>query len=222
MSGLRRGAALRSGCWSTRANALSLLRLLAAPALAASIARQAWLSASLLFALASASDFADGRVARRYGEASRLGRLIDHAVDACFVAFGTAALAWQGLLPAALPALIALAFAQYALDSRAAGSGGLRPNRLGRWNGIAYYVSVAVPLARELLGLAWPTRAGLRLAGWALVASTLLSMLLRLRVSRAQRRATAWHGARRRRQNLRRANPGRSAASPPSRCDRAD
>jgi len=189
MSGPPRVSALPSGVWATRANALSLLRLLAAPALAASIVLQAWLGASLLFALATASDLADGRVARRYGEASRLGRLLDHAVDACFVAFGTAALAWRGLLPAALPVLIALAFAQYALDSRAAGSGGLRPNRLGRWNGIAYYACVAVPLARELLGGVWPPTPWLRLGGWGLVASTLLSMLLRLRMSRARRPA---------------------------------
>lgn len=189
MSEWPRAAAPRSGSWATRANALSVLRVLAAPALAASISLRAWHCASLLFALATASDLADGRVARRYGEASRLGRLLDHAADACFVVFGTAALAWRGLLPAALPVLIALAFAQYALDSRAVGSGELRPNRLGRWNGIAYYVCVAVPLARELFGAPWPSAAWLHLAGWLVVASTLLSMFARLRLLRALWRA---------------------------------
>jgi len=188
ISGLQHDAARRGGAFATRANALSLLRLLAAPALAASIALHGWLCAWLLFLLAIATDLADGRVARRYGETSHLGRLIDHAADACFVSLGTAALAWQGLLPPALPASIALAFAQYALDSRAAGSVRLRPSRLGRWNGIAYYGCVALVLAREGLGGGWPGPGWLHLGGWLLVTSTALSMGLRLRVSRAARR----------------------------------
>ena len=53
--------------WHTRANALTAVRLLAAPALFAAIgAGEAWI-ATALYALAVATDFADGRVARRRG-----------------------------------------------------------------------------------------------------------------------------------------------------------
>jgi phosphatidylglycerophosphate synthase len=174
--------------WSTRANALTLLRLLLAPALAAAVLHGAAAAAALLFALAVATDLADGWVARRYGEASAFGGFADHLVDATFVTAGTAALAWTGVLPAPLPWLIALAFAQYALDSRALAASGLVPSRLGRWNGVAYYAIVAVPIVSEALDLPWPGPGVALALGWILVASTLVSMADRLRLLRRRTR----------------------------------
>ena len=65
--------------WWTRANALTCLRLVAAPALVVTIHTDAAWAATAVFALAVASDVADGIVARRFDEQSGLGRLIDHA-----------------------------------------------------------------------------------------------------------------------------------------------
>jgi phosphatidylglycerophosphate synthase len=174
--------------WLTRANGLTLLRLLVAPALALAVVDGAAFAATVLFWIAVATDVADGRVARRFGEVSEYGRLVDHAADATFVTVGTAALAWTGALPVTLPALIAAAFGQYAVDSRLAGDRGTgdrepRPSRLGRWNGIAYYVVVAVPIIRDALGLDWPGAELVWAFGWLLVASTLASMAARLRFS---------------------------------------
>jgi phosphatidylglycerophosphate synthase len=115
-------------------------------------------------------------VARRLGQASPRGALLDHAVDAIFCATGLAALALRGGVPAPLPALVALAFAQYAADSRALAGRTLRASALGRTNGIAYYVMIGVPVVRDALGLGWPGPAFVRAAGWALVATTLVSM----------------------------------------------
>jgi len=171
-----------SGIWSTRANALTLLRLLAAPALVVAVRDDAVAAAAALFALAVATDFADGWVARRYGEASRLGGLVDHAVDATFVTCGTAALASRGVLPGALPPLIAIAFLEYAWDARRARSRGLRPSALGRWNGIAYYVAIGVPVIRDALGLGTPGPVLVRSIGWLLVVTTLVSIGTRLRL----------------------------------------
>jgi len=162
--------------WRTRANALSLLRLAVAPALAAAIVAGRAELATALFALAVATDFADGAVARRYGEASPLGGLIDHAIDATFCVLGLAAHAAAGVVPWALPLLVAAAFAQYVVDSRSLAGRALRASRLGRWNGIAYYVAVAVPIVRDTLGWSWP---GPSLVWWlaaGLVATTLVSM----------------------------------------------
>ena len=169
--------------WLTRANGLTLIRLLAAPVMVLAIQSEAAVVATALFALAVATDFADGFVARRYGEASALGRLIDHTTDAIFVTAGTAALACEGRLPALLPTLIAASFVQYAVDSRTVVTDGPRPSPLGRWNGIAYYVVLAVPIVQDALG--WrPFPAPFVLAvGWLLVASTLVSMADRLRFS---------------------------------------
>jgi phosphatidylglycerophosphate synthase len=170
--------------WQTRANALTALRLLAAPALAASICTGESGAALAIYGLAVASDFADGWVARRYEEASPLGGFMDHAVDAAFVSTGCAALALMGVLPALLPVLIAVAFTQYAIDSRVGSSRPLRASSLGRWNGIAYYVALAVPLVRDGLGLDWPSAGAVLALGWLLVVSTLVSMADRWRVSR--------------------------------------
>lgn len=173
--------------WTTRANALTLLRLVAAPGVVLAILAGQARAAALLVALAVATDLADGRVARRFGEATRLGGLLDHAVDATFVTAGSAALAWLGVLPAVLPPLIALAFLQYALDSSLLGAGALRTSALGRWNGIAYYAVVALPLARDALGSAWPAPPLVYGMGWLLVVSTLVSGADRLRALRRAR-----------------------------------
>jgi cardiolipin synthase len=167
--------------WLTRANALTLCRLLAAPVLVLAIFSDVVGLALVVFILAVASDFADGFVARRYGEDSGLGRLFDHATDAIFVTAGTVAFAYQGILPAILPVLILASFLQYALDSGISGPrNGPRPSLLGRGNGIAYYGIVAIPLLRDVLSLAWPGPVWVLALGWVLVASTLLSMASRL------------------------------------------
>lgn len=175
--------------WLTRANALTAARLAAAPLLYASILQGRVGLACLAFWLAVATDVADGWVARRYGEATPFGGLMDHGVDALFVVLGTTALACVDVLPAALPPLIALAFIQYTLDSRWLGGGALAPSSLGRCNGIAYYVIVAVPIMRDVMGIGWPGPELVSALGWALVASTLLSIADRLRRLLAARTA---------------------------------
>ena len=80
------------------------------------------------------------------------------------------------LAPLALLCLVLLAFAQYALDSRALAGASLRASRLGRWNGIAYFVLLGIPVIRDLLGLAWPGDGWVVALGWGLVASTVVSM----------------------------------------------
>lgn len=176
-----RAAAGPAATWRTPANALTALRLLAAPLLAWALLAGAPGAAALLFALAVASDLLDGPLARRRGEATPLGGLLDHATDAALNAAGLAALAWTGPVPAPLPLLVALAFAQYALDSRAARGRPLRASALGRWNGIAYFVLLGLGLAHALGLPAAPGAGLLRALGWALVATTALSMADRAR-----------------------------------------
>jgi cardiolipin synthase len=186
-----------TGSWLTPANLLTLLRLLLALPFALAVQAGSPVAASLVFAIAAASDFADGRVARRRDEISMLGGFLDHAVDAAFVSIGAAALASVGVLPWLLAPLIAIAFTQYMLDSKLMQARGLRASSLGRWNGIAYYVIVAVPVVRDALGLGWPGAGLVRAIGWALVASTLLSISLRLRLlARARGWSVAGRAAR--------------------------
>lgn len=169
--------------WLTRANGVTLLRLFMAPLLVIAIAAEEWAGALAIFVLAVLSDLADGYLARRYGESTPLGGVVDHAVDAVFVTAGTGALATAGTLPAPLPPLIAVAFLQYALDSRIGSARTLRSSPIGRWNGIAYFAVLALPIVRDAFGLARPGSELVMLAGWALVLSTGVSILDRLRAS---------------------------------------
>ena len=177
-----------NGLRITLANALSLLRLALVPLLGAAIVRDQPLVAGALFAVAVATDLADGAVARRRGEVTAFGGVLDHAVDATLCVIGLASWAYRGEVPVVLAPLVAAAFVQYLLDSRALAGRPLRASRLGRWNGIAYYVLVAVPIYRDGLGLAAPGPGWIRAAGWVLVVTTLVSMADRLQ---ARRRAPA-------------------------------
>lgn len=175
--------------WITFANGLTVIRLRLIPVVVAAIVRDHAAVAFAAFWLAVATDLVDGRVARRRGEASRLGGVLDHTTDALFVASGLAACAWRGVIPFALPPLVLLAFAQYALDSRVLAGQRLRTSLLGRWNGIAYYVVLGVPVVRDALDLGWPPAWLLEALAWTFVASTGLSMLDRGQAWLATRRA---------------------------------
>ncbi len=168
------------------AHALTGLRLVLvvpfARLMAGGDARDAALAA-LVLALAVATDLLDGPVARRRGTASAAGRLFDHGADCVFVTGGLAAAAARGVVPWLLPVLVAAAFAQYVVDSYWVHRGGaLRGSRLGRWNGILYFVPLGGDvLVRLGLGPLAPVVTAL---AWALVATTVLSMGARLLASR--------------------------------------
>jgi phosphatidylglycerophosphate synthase len=142
--------------------------------------------AAPLFALAVVSDLVDGPLARRAGAASALGRLLDHGADFAFVSAGLWAAACRGSVPLLLPAAIAVAFAQYALDSGPAGARALRASRLGRWNGVLYFVPLGGVCLLDLGAAA--LEPAIRGLSWVLVATSALSIADRLRGARAFRR----------------------------------
>lgn len=168
--------ATESARFLTLANAITGTRAVCAPLLATAVLNDARVVAALLFAWAVATDLVDGRLARRRGEVSNLGGLLDHSADALFCSVGLGALACAGVVPVPLPLLVAAAFTQYMLDSRSIAGQPLRASFLGRWNGILYFVLLGIPLVRDALGLAWPAAGVVTGLGWALVASTVVSM----------------------------------------------
>lgn len=175
------------------ANLLSGLRLLLVVPFAhlvtsGGFANAVW--AAALFVLAIATDLADGPLARARGTESALGRALDHGADFLFVNSGLAAAAARGLVPWLLPLLVAVAFAQYVIDSYwLHRSRELRMSALGRWNGILYFVplggAILVELGLEFL--AAPTG----WVAWALVASTLTSIADRALAARSSPRQAA-------------------------------
>ena len=169
------------------AHVLTLIRLLCALPLALCMLEGAWGWAAALFTIAAATDYIDGPVARRFGQATALGGVFDHATDALFVSITIGMAAHLGWVPVALAPLIAIAFVQYLLDSNALAGQQLRASQVGRWNGIAYFVLAGVVVWGHALPL-WPLLAlPTYLIVWALVISTLVSIadrawaLIRLR-----------------------------------------
>jgi phosphatidylglycerophosphate synthase len=168
--------AVLTGTLLTWSNALTASRLVSVPFFYCALLGDARVLAAILFWVAVATDFADGRLARARGETSPLGGLLDHATDASFVTLGLTALTQRGLAPALLPVLVATAFVQYVLDSRSLAGRPLRTSRLGRWNGVLYFVPLGAVVTRDWLGLAWPADALVQALGLLLVGTTLVSM----------------------------------------------
>ena len=165
----------------TWANALTTLRLLTIVPLTGALLAGNWPGAALLFTLAALTDYFDGPLARRLGQTSVLGGFIDHASDALFVTGACTALACAGYINTVLPLLIPVAFLQYTLDSQVLRGRALRPNPLGRWNGIAYYVLPGIVIGAHLLAVETLLQPVTVALAWLLVASTLLSMGMRAR-----------------------------------------
>lgn len=81
-------------------NVISGVRLLGVPLFAwlvVGVQADGW--AVALLALAGATDWVDGYVARRTGQVTRLGQLLDPLADRLYTAVTILALAWRGIVP---------------------------------------------------------------------------------------------------------------------------
>jgi len=135
-----------------------------------------------VYTIALASDFADGPIARRRGTVTAIGGTFDHTADFLFVTSGLFAGAWRGAFPWILPSLIVVAFAQYFIDSYwIHRQRRLRRSNLGRYNGMLYYVPLALDIVIRL-GARF-LQPVLKLLVWGLVASTVISIVQRLAAS---------------------------------------
>jgi CDP-diacylglycerol--glycerol-3-phosphate 3-phosphatidyltransferase len=88
-------------------NLLSLLRLLGVPLflwLALGPEANGWAIGVLAFG--GLSDYADGKIARRFNQSSRLGALLDPAADRLYILATISALAARGIIPIWLAAAI--------------------------------------------------------------------------------------------------------------------
>ena len=151
----------------TLANSLSLFRLIIAPVTVWNIISGWWLAASFLLILAILSDLLDGPIARKKGQESSTGGLLDHSCDAFLVAVLLFVLTKT------------LSFLQYVFDSKALTGQRLRTSFLGRSNGICYFVLASLCIFTEALEINLPDYFIVNFA-WILITSTLLSMSERL------------------------------------------
>ncbi len=80
-------------------NLISAVRLCLVPVFLVLLANGQDLPATLLFALAAGTDWVDGQIARRTNTVSKLGQLLDPAVDRILMIAGVAGLFFVGRLP---------------------------------------------------------------------------------------------------------------------------
>ena len=92
----------------TLPNALSVLRLLLVPVFFWLVVQHhdGWALAVLMFS--GFTDYADGKLARRWGQVSRLGQLLDPAADRLYIAATLVGLAWRDVVPWWIVAVIVL------------------------------------------------------------------------------------------------------------------
>lgn len=164
------------------ANALTAVRLLLVAPFVFLMARgdtRSAIFALLVWVVALITDFLDGPIARRRGTVTPWSGTFDHTSDFLFVTAGLFAGATRGAFPWLLPALITAAFFQYVIDSYwIHRHTKLRGSKLGRYNGILYFVPTCADcLVRLGLHFLAPL---LAIFVWLLILTTLISMGQRL------------------------------------------
>ena len=90
----------------TAANVVSFIRLCMVPVYLVLLLDGRDILATFIFALAASTDFIDGQLARRTHTVSRLGRLLDPAVDRALMVFGVVGLLLVGRLPVWIVVLV--------------------------------------------------------------------------------------------------------------------
>jgi phosphatidylglycerophosphate synthase len=163
------------------ADALSAFRLVAAAGLPWAFAAGGAVPLALV-ALAAATDYLDGPLARRAGRATRYGAILDNVADVTFVLSATGSAAAAGVLSWAVPASIALSAGTYAAASaRLATPGGpvLARSRLGHAAGVANYLCAGAAAVAVALP-AWPPALGATVAALT-VALNVGAVLARVR-----------------------------------------
>src|SRR5262249_19930606 len=168
------------------ADALGVVRLAVALGFPSALARAAaapggaWTPLAL-FVVAAATDFFDGRIARRAGGPTRHGAVLDTVADVAFVLAGTGAGAGLGLVSWVAPG--GAGAARGGLGGASLSRRARARSRTGHAAGVANYALVGfVAGSVALPGRAWPWLLGLGSAGVA--GLNLVAVLERLRPAR--------------------------------------
>jgi phosphatidylglycerophosphate synthase len=135
---------------------LTLLRSVLAPLIVVSAVSGHSVLAGVLFAAGGISDILDGVIARRLGQTTRLGVVMDHLVDVVFIAatflsFAVAGLLspWVGLLVGVRYGLVLIGGACICLFK---GPVKIKPTTFGRFSGVILYLMALIQIAVTAYG----------------------------------------------------------------------
>nr|WP_279672313.1 CDP-alcohol phosphatidyltransferase family protein [Flexivirga meconopsidis] len=98
---------LRGQLW-TVPNLLSIARLIGVPLFLWLIAEHHDLWAFWVLVISGVTDYLDGQIARRWGQVTRLGQLLDPLADRLYILSTIVALAWRSMIPWWLVAVLLL------------------------------------------------------------------------------------------------------------------
>ena len=158
-------------------NAISLMRIVLVAPIVILIARGEYGWALVLFAVAGFSDGVDGYLAVRFNWSTRLGALLDPAADKLLMTALFVTLAWQGLIPVWLAALVILrdavivagALAYNYLIKPVPGE----PTHISKLNTALQMLFVLFVISRA--AFAWPDEITITLLGAAVLVTVVIS-----------------------------------------------
>ncbi|MGH2876069.1 MAG: CDP-diacylglycerol--glycerol-3-phosphate 3-phosphatidyltransferase [Solirubrobacteraceae bacterium] len=136
---------------SSRALAIGTgARILVSPAIMALLLNRSFTPAAVVFLIAAATDWLDGRLARRWGVTTTLGSFLDTTADKLLVTTALVGLvAVQRVSPWIALVIIAREFTILGLRAAVA-AGGLRfeTSMLGKWKATVQFAAVALAMLR--------------------------------------------------------------------------
>lgn len=141
-------------------NLITLARVALVPVLILLLRDQDYAAALIVFVIAGASDALDGYLAKRLNVQSRLGAMLDPAADKLLLVSAYVMLTVLGHIPFWLVLVVVfrdlLIVGGYMLYTSHAGPVKMRPSILSKLNTLMQIALVAVILAQQAAGLAWP------------------------------------------------------------------
>jgi CDP-diacylglycerol--glycerol-3-phosphate 3-phosphatidyltransferase len=126
------------------------LRVAACPAVLALVLNASYTAGAIVFVLAAATDWLDGRLARRWGVTTRLGAFLDTTADKLLVAGALVALlAVDRVSPWFAMLIIGREFTLLGLRAAVEAHGShLEPSMLGKWKATIQFAALGLVMIR--------------------------------------------------------------------------
>ena len=141
-------------------NIITLARIALVPVLILLLKDHDYAAGLIVFVIAGASDALDGFLAKRLNVQSRLGAILDPVADKLLLVSAYVMLTVLGHIPFWLVLVVVfrdlLIVGGYMLYTSHAGPVKMRPSILSKLNTLMQITLVAVILAQQAAGLAWP------------------------------------------------------------------
>ena len=148
------------------------VRILLAPAVMALVLGHSYTAAAIVFLVAAATDWLDGRLARRWGVTTRLGAFLDTTADKLLVSTALIALvAVDRVSPWIALIIIAREFTILGLRAAVASGGRVMDtSMLGKWKATIQFVAIALAMLRPDVVIA-----GAYLDEWGMVIAAVVT-----------------------------------------------